>query len=71
MGGEDELNNLKAVCSVCNEGASNISLTRPNAIKLLTQIRRAPADDQIEVLKWIVNKFPKEAQEKLDTVKNS
>jgi len=61
MGGIDEPGNLKAVCSVCNEGASNLTLNRPDAIKLLAQIRRAPAADQIDVLKWIVTKFPVQA----------
>jgi len=41
MGGEDTPNNLRAICSVCNEGASNLTLNRPDAIKLLAQIRRA------------------------------
>lgn len=58
MGGTDEPNNLKAVCSVCNEGASNLTLNRPEAIKLLAQVRRAPAKDQLDILKWLINKFP-------------
>lgn len=62
MGGEDEAFNLRAVCSVCNEGASNLTLNRPDAIKLLAQVRRAPAKDQLDILKWIVQKFPKEAK---------
>jgi len=57
LGGSDELGNLKAICSVCNEGASNISLTRPSLQKLLVQIRRAQEIDQLEVLKWLSNKF--------------
>jgi len=39
-GGSDDLPNLRALCSVCNEGAANITLERPSAIKLLTQVRR-------------------------------
>jgi HNH endonuclease len=61
MGGSDEPNNLRAICSVCNEGASNLTLNRPQAIKLLAQIRRAPISDQLDVLKWIIEKFPKQA----------
>ncbi len=63
MGGSDEPGNLKAVCSVCNEGASNLTLNRPDAIKLLAQIRRASAADQLDVLKWVVQKFPKQTKE--------
>ena len=51
MGSEDQPELLRAICSVCNEGASNLTLNRPHAIKLLAQIRRAPTSDQIDVLK--------------------
>lgn len=62
MGGSDEPNNLRAICSVCNEGASNLTLNRPEAIKLVAQIRRAPSKDQIDVLQWLVTKFPNQAK---------
>ena len=58
MGGTDDPNNLRAICSVCNEGASNLTLNRPQSIKLLAQIRRAPSNDQLDVLKWLITKFP-------------
>jgi hypothetical protein len=66
MGGKDELSNLRAICSVCNEGASNLTNNRPDAIKLLAQIRRAPSADQLDILKWIVKKFPGQAKDILD-----
>lgn len=62
MGGSDEPSNLRAICSVCNEGASNLTLNRPQAIKLLAQVRRAPTSDQLDVLKWIIEKFPVQAE---------
>ena len=58
MGGTDEASNLRALCSVCNEGAKNLTLERPSATKLLAQIRRATGADQLEVLKWLMKKFP-------------
>jgi len=61
LGGTDDPSNLRAICSLCNEGASNITLQRPLANKLLVQIRRAPSFDQLEVMKWLVSKFPKQA----------
>jgi hypothetical protein len=64
-GGTDDPANLRAICSVCNEGASNITLTRPDLQKLLIQIRRATSQDQLEVLQWLLKKFPKQAAEKL------
>lgn len=57
LGGSDDANNLKAICSVCNEGAANITLQRPDLNKLLVQVRRATAADQRELLKWLKTKF--------------
>jgi hypothetical protein len=64
-GGSDELSNLRALCSVCNEGAQNISPKRPEWVDLLVQIRRAPAIDQVEALKWLMKKFPAQANANL------
>jgi hypothetical protein len=61
MGGTDDASNLRALCSVCNEGASNATLTRPDLQKLLIQVRRATAADQREVLRWLLKKFPDSA----------
>jgi hypothetical protein len=60
MGGDDSPGNLRAICSVCNEGASNLTLNRPEAIKLIAQVRRAPVKDQLDVLDWLLSKFPKQ-----------
>jgi hypothetical protein len=61
MGGPDDPNNLRAVCSICNEGARNLTLDRPSLMKLLIQIRRATGGDQLGVLKWLVSKYPTQA----------
>jgi HNH endonuclease len=58
MGGSDEAGNLRAICSVCNEGSKNLTLDRPSVQKLLIQIRRATGDDQLKVLEWLLTKFP-------------
>ncbi|NTZ20461.1 HNH endonuclease [Paenibacillus sp. JMULE4] len=63
LGGTDDPSNLRAICSVCNEGAANITLERPMANKLLAQIRRAPGSEQLKVLEWLVRKFPKQAED--------
>jgi len=60
-GGTDEISNLRAICSVCNEGASNLTLPRPSDLKLLSQIRRATGKSQLAVLKWLIQKLPGEA----------
>jgi hypothetical protein len=61
MGGTDEPNNLRAICSVCNEGAKNLTLPRPNWLKLGAQIRRATGEVQLQALEWLVHKFPSQA----------
>lgn len=61
QGGSDDSANLRALCSVCNEGASNLTLERPSLQKLLIQTRRAKSDDQLALLEWLVRKFPKQA----------
>jgi hypothetical protein len=63
MGGTDDATNLRALCSVCNEGAANLTLDRPSADKLLIQVRRATGTDQLKVLEWLIRKFPKQAGE--------
>ncbi|MGF1530842.1 MAG: HNH endonuclease [Puniceicoccaceae bacterium] len=69
VGGTDDPSNLRAICSMCNEGASNITLQRPKADRLLIQIRRAPSADQLEVLKWLISKFPKQAFDEVNLPK--
>lgn len=66
MGGTEDPNNLRALCSVCNEGAANITPERPQADKLLVQIRRAPKTEQLKVLKWLLGKFQSELTDKTD-----
>jgi hypothetical protein len=67
MGGTDDPSNLRALCSVCNEGSSNVSLPRPDLQKLLIQVRRATSLDQLEALKWLIAKFPKQAEELINS----
>ena len=66
QGGDDEPENLRALCSVCNEGASNLTLDRPTCQKLLIQTRRAKGSVQLELLKWLIGKFPKQTREFLN-----
>jgi hypothetical protein len=65
-GGSDEASNLRATCSVCNEGIQNAAPDRPTALTLLVQVRRGAAPDQLEVLKWLAQKFPKQTQDLAD-----
>lgn len=56
-GGKDELSNLRALCSTCNQGAKNITAEKPTGLWLLTQIRRAGQDEQRAVFDWLRTKF--------------
>jgi hypothetical protein len=56
-GGADDANNLRAVCSNCNEGLQNISPPKPDRLQLLTYIRKGTRDDQRAVLEWLKSKF--------------
>lgn len=57
LGGKDELSNLRALCSTCNQGAKNVTAIKPDAVWLLSQIRRAGQDDQRAVFDWLRKKF--------------
>jgi 5-methylcytosine-specific restriction endonuclease McrA len=59
LGGRDELSNLRALCSTCNQGAKNITSEKPTAIWLLSQVRRAGQQEQLAVLDWLHKKFDK------------
>lgn len=59
LGGKEELSNLRALCSTCNQGAKNITGEKPTAIWLLSQIRRAGIDEQRAVFAWLSKKFGK------------
>jgi hypothetical protein len=64
-GGSDDPSNLRALCSVCNEGAQNVTPIRPDLRQLLVQLRRATSADQLEAMEWLVKKFPSQAAELL------
>lgn len=57
LGGSDDLSNLRALCSTCNQGAKNITAEKPRTIWLLSQIRRAGQDEQKAVFRWLEKKF--------------
>ena len=52
-----EFSDVRAICSVCVEGASNITLTHTGMNKLLEQVRGATSIDQKELLLWLMKKF--------------
>ncbi len=63
-GGDDTPQNLRAVCTNCNEGLQNTALPKPDRVHLLAQIRRATIQDQEAVLNWLLQKFNLKAEKK-------
>ena len=63
-GGDDTPQNLRAVCTTCNEGLQNTALPKPDRVHLLGQVRRATIDDQEALLNWLLGKFGLVAQKK-------
>ena len=56
-GGDDSSNNLRAVCTNCNEGLQNTAPPKPRLIELLKTLRRATMDDQLQALEWLQSRF--------------
>jgi 5-methylcytosine-specific restriction endonuclease McrA len=56
-GGNDTPQNLRAICTNCNEGLQNTAPPKPDRVHLLAQIRRATITDQEVVLQWLLQKF--------------
>lgn len=65
-GGAHSHGNARTLCSDCADGLDGILFTeRPNASSLLVQLRRATGADQVEVLRWLARKFPKQSADVL------
>ena len=61
--GTDTRDNLKTLCSECNQGAKNLVTEPSDWIWLLGQIRRASRTDQEKALSWLTNKFRQNSKE--------
>lgn len=59
-GGADAPNNLRAVCTNCNEGLQNIAPPKPDRLTLMANLRRATIEDQLHALEWLERKFRKQ-----------
>jgi hypothetical protein len=56
-GGKPEMDNLRALCSLCNEGSANVAPPRRNRSQILAVLRRSRPDDQRAALAWLKKKF--------------
>jgi len=57
QGGTNEPENLRVVCSVCNQARSNIQTPSESALNLLARVRRAPISVQREILEALKRSF--------------
>lgn len=48
---------VQVICSICNEGAKNVTQQKPSTTWLLSQVRRAGSDEQRAVRDWLNRKF--------------
>lgn len=55
--GTNDASNLRAMCSLCNEGSSNISPARQSQSQLLAAVRRARPNDQQAAFEWLKKKL--------------
>jgi 5-methylcytosine-specific restriction endonuclease McrA len=56
-GGTDDISNLRALCSTCNQGSKNVTLEKPSWIWLKAQIKRAQESDKRKVYEWLREHF--------------
>ncbi len=56
-GGPDTPENLRAVCTNCNQGLQATAPPKPRRLELLKQVRRATVDDQLYLLGWLETKY--------------
>ncbi len=64
LGGGDESDDLRAVCTNCNEGLQNTTPPKPHRLQLMMQLRRATVSDQRYALEWLEKKFSIERSER-------
>lgn len=57
LGGSDDADNLRTLCSTCNQGAKNVTAEKPSARWLLQQVRRANIADQRTVYEWLKSRL--------------
>jgi len=57
QGGTDDPDNLRVLCSTCNQGRANISMPTETALNIIARIRRSPRKVQREVYEAMKRTF--------------
>jgi hypothetical protein len=58
QGGTDDKDNLRVLCSACNQGRANIQPPSDTALNILAKIRKLPRTEQKEIFEFLKRKFP-------------
>lgn len=57
QGGTDTKDNLRVLCSMCNQGKSNIQSPSETALNIITKLRKLGKSEQLEVYEFLKRKF--------------
>jgi len=57
QGGKDTKDNLRALCSACNQGKSNVQPPSETALNILAKIRKLGKGEQTEIYDFLKRKF--------------
>ena len=57
QGGKDTKDNLRVLCSACNQGKSNVQPPSETALNILAKIRKLGRSEQVEVYEFLKRKF--------------
>lgn len=57
QGGTDEKDNLRVLCSACNQGRSNVQAPSETSLNIIAKIRKLPESKQKEVYEILKKKF--------------
>ncbi|HVN67248.1 MAG TPA: HNH endonuclease, partial [Candidatus Sulfotelmatobacter sp.] len=57
QGGLNTKDNLRVLCSVCNQGKSNVQPPSETALNIIAKIRKLGKNEQIEIYRFLNKKF--------------
>lgn len=57
QGGTDDKDNLRVLCSACNQGRSNVQIPSETALNIIAKIRKLPKSAQKEIYEMLKRKF--------------
>jgi len=60
QGGTDDKDNLRVLCSACNQGRANVQPPSETALNIIAKIRKLPKSEQREIYEVLKRKFKKE-----------